>query len=205
MAKQDRIRPATPATDATSTSLLEQIKARDNAAWQRLINLYGPLVFSWCQRSGMGNEVAGRAARGVCGRGGAHGRVPPPTARRYLSRLASRDRHEPHSPLPSPRGRPAQGGRRHGGPNHIQDLPESADDLEAAPDEQGYPAVFRRALEMIRCDFEPRIWQAFWITVVEGQNSTEAGDRLVMTAAAVRMAKHRVLQHLRATLGDLLE
>src|SRR5262249_21935918 len=34
----------------TSRSLLERIKANDDAAWDRLIRLYAPLVYRWCRR-----------------------------------------------------------------------------------------------------------------------------------------------------------
>jgi hypothetical protein len=36
---------------ATSSSLLERVKARDQDAWQRLVRLYGWLVLYWCQKA----------------------------------------------------------------------------------------------------------------------------------------------------------
>ena len=44
--------------DVTSLSLLERAKARDSGAWKRLVELYSPLVFSWCQRRGLSPEDA---------------------------------------------------------------------------------------------------------------------------------------------------
>jgi len=38
---------------ATSSSLLERAKARDPQAWERLVELYGPLVYQWCRRWGI--------------------------------------------------------------------------------------------------------------------------------------------------------
>src|SRR5438094_6344454 len=37
----------------TSLSLLARVKARQEAAWERLVALYGPLVYSWCLRAGL--------------------------------------------------------------------------------------------------------------------------------------------------------
>src|SRR5579871_2417597 len=36
--------------DETSLSLLERIKGNDAQAWQRLLNLYRPLILHWCAR-----------------------------------------------------------------------------------------------------------------------------------------------------------
>src|SRR5690348_11490311 len=35
---------------ATSRTLLEQLRADDAAAWDRLVALYAPLVYQWCRR-----------------------------------------------------------------------------------------------------------------------------------------------------------
>src|SRR3954451_16054692 len=39
-----------------SNSLLEGVKSRDARAWQRLVDLYGPLVYHWCCRPGLRRE-----------------------------------------------------------------------------------------------------------------------------------------------------
>jgi RNA polymerase sigma-70 factor (ECF subfamily) len=36
--------------------LLEAVKARDEVAWRRPVDLYGPLVFHWCRQSGLRQE-----------------------------------------------------------------------------------------------------------------------------------------------------
>ena len=55
---------------------------------------------------------------------------------------------------------------------------------------------------MIRNEFEPRTWQAFWLTAVEGRAPKDVADELGMSGGAVRVAKSRVLHRLRAELGD---
>jgi RNA polymerase sigma-70 factor (ECF subfamily) len=61
-----------------------------------------------------------------------------------------------------------------------------------------------RALDAIRGEFEPRTWQAFWKTTVEGRAPKDVAAELAMSAGAVRVAKSRVLQRLRAELGDVM-
>lgn len=45
--------------DTTSFSLIERVRAQDNLAWQRLVDLYGPLVFSWCRQWGLRADECG--------------------------------------------------------------------------------------------------------------------------------------------------
>ena len=41
---------------SASGSLLERLKARDPEAWQRLIDLYTPLIYGWCRQCGLQAE-----------------------------------------------------------------------------------------------------------------------------------------------------
>jgi RNA polymerase sigma-70 factor (ECF subfamily) len=78
--------------------------------------------------------------------------------------------------------------------------PTSADEEEA---EAGL--VYRRAVELIRSEFEPRTWDAFWRSVIDGRPTDEVAAALGVSAAAVRKARSRVLHRLREHLGDLIE
>jgi RNA polymerase sigma-70 factor (ECF subfamily) len=62
----------------------------------------------------------------------------------------------------------------------------------------------RRALELVRGEFEERTWQAFWRTVVEGRAPADIAAELGVSAAAVRMAKSRVLRRLKEEFGELI-
>ena len=42
---------STPQPGITRSTLLEGIRLRDDAAWQRVVELYGPLIYGWCRRS----------------------------------------------------------------------------------------------------------------------------------------------------------
>jgi len=38
---------------STASSLLERVKLRQPGAWERLVDLYGPLIYRWCRRLGL--------------------------------------------------------------------------------------------------------------------------------------------------------
>ncbi len=61
----------------------------------------------------------------------------------------------------------------------------------------------RRAMVQVEAEFEPRTWQAFWRTVVDGINTAQVAEELEMTLATVRQHKSRVLRRLRQQLGDV--
>jgi RNA polymerase sigma-70 factor (ECF subfamily) len=41
---------------ATSPTLVARVQANEQAAWQRLVDLYGPLIYSWACRGGLANK-----------------------------------------------------------------------------------------------------------------------------------------------------
>ena len=42
---------ARSSSTATRRSLLDRARAREAAAWDRLVSLYAPLVLAWCRRA----------------------------------------------------------------------------------------------------------------------------------------------------------
>lgn len=75
--------------------------------------------------------------------------------------------------------------------------------VESEEGESQTPSVefigFLDELERIRQEFNPRMWQAFWRTAVEEVPTADVAAELGMTANAVRVARHRVLQRIRLT------
>ena len=65
--------------------------------------------------------------------------------------------------------------------------------------------LVRKALEVMRTEFEPKTWQACWEHTVNDKTATEVGQELGMSEAAVYVAKSRVLRRLRQELAGLLE
>jgi len=101
--------------------------------------------------------------------------------------------------------------RRHprprGGSTAWQQLNEIPDESVVPNDEPTDSAhldeLIGRGLEQIRSEFEPRSWQAFWRTAVDGIPDAIASQELGMTPAAVRQHRSRILRRLREQLGDV--
>src|SRR4051812_46945281 len=47
-----------PTSRGTSLSLLERARSHDPVAWQKLVQIYSPLVFSWARRADLGDADA---------------------------------------------------------------------------------------------------------------------------------------------------
>ena len=82
-------------------------------------------------------------------------------------------------------------------------LADESDSLSASltPDSR----FVHRALEVVRAEFEPRTWDAFWRVAVDGQSPAETAEAMRLSLAAVYQAKSRVLRRLRRELKDLSE
>jgi RNA polymerase sigma-70 factor (ECF subfamily) len=87
--------------------------------------------------------------------------------------------------------------------NHLQAVP---DPLAGAEGEEAdeINQLFRKALDLVRAEFQESTWQVFWLTAVEGRSPTTVAEELGMTLPAVRQAKSRVLRRLKQEMGDLL-
>jgi RNA polymerase sigma-70 factor (ECF subfamily) len=193
------------APDTTSLSLLARLRANQPTAWERLVELYAPLVYHWCRRCGLGPEdtadVFQDVFRSVYQHIGAFRREQGDSFRGWL-RTITRNKVRDH--FRRVQGQPqAPGGTD--AQRRLQDVPEP-DLSEADPAEADLlHRQLHAALEHIRGEFTERTWRAFWQVQMEGRATEEVGAALGLTPAAVRKAKFRVLRRLREELGELLE
>jgi RNA polymerase sigma-70 factor (ECF subfamily) len=191
---------------SSGLSLAARLSEGSSQAWRELVDLYGPLIESWCRQAGVpevarpdiGQEVLLAVHRGIAGFDPRH---PRATFRGWLwtitrnAVLQWRRRNEPAGL---------------GGSTALERLAEIADpwgqtDEDVPPsDSNDTASLISRALDQIRPEVEDHTWNAFWSTAVLGQSATEAALELGMTAMAVRQAKSRVLRRLRKQLGDIL-
>ena len=188
----------------TSLSMLDRVRADDPEAWRRLVQLYGPLVYSWGRRSGLRDEDAAdllqEVWRAVAAGIARFQRDPGSGSFRgwlwTIARNKLRDHFRARRQLPE-----AVGGSE--ARERMQELPEAepADESEGG----GGGGLLHRALDLIRGDFEERTWQAFWRTTVDGQPAAEVASELGMAVDAVYQAKSRVLRRLREELRGLIE
>ena len=187
--------------DTTSTSLLVRVRAAEPPAWDRLLHIYRPLVVQWVARrfdeaqpkhDDIVQEVFVSVHRAI---GGFRRDRPGDSFRGWLRSIA-------HNKIVDAHRRRRDHPRAVGG-SHFRDIEDdrpadlSVDEAEEVND------ICRRAVEVMRTDFEERTWKAFWLTRVDGRGVEDFARELGMTATSVRTYRARVLARLKAELGDL--
>jgi RNA polymerase sigma-70 factor (ECF subfamily) len=188
---------------STSTGLLERVRERDADAWRRLARLYTPLVYRWARECNLqandsadiAQEVFTAVARSIDRFRHDH---PDATFRGWLWTIT---RNQIRLHFRRAQQRPAAQG---GSTANLLLAEQAVDDGASEP--AGFNAeasLVHRAMQLVRSDFQPQTWQAFWRMVVDGRSAPEVGAELGMTPAAVRQAKYRVLCRLHEELsGD---
>jgi len=189
--------------------MLIRLRRQDPEAWRRLTQLFGPLVYHWCRRSGLrpadSADVVQEVFRSVAmGLAGFRRDRPGDTFRGWIATIA-RNRIRDHF------RRCSKGPQGRGGTDfqqRILNLP--AADEDASLDGQSTASdqsrgVLHRAVNLVRAEFEDRTWQAFWRTAVQHQAASDAAADLGISVNAVYKAKSRVLRRLRDELDGLLE
>jgi RNA polymerase sigma-70 factor (ECF subfamily) len=187
----------------TSLSLLEGARHHDEPSWRRLVTLYGPLVEYWCRRGGvrpedtddLTQEVFLAVSQGLGrfehrGPGNFRGWVRGIMRHKLLDYYRRAERKAV-----------AAGGST--ALERLHELPDPRPGSDEDADETS--GLYRRALELIRGEFEERTWQAFWLTAVEGREAPAAAAELGMSPVAIRIAKSRVLARLRAEAEELID
>jgi RNA polymerase sigma-70 factor (ECF subfamily) len=170
-----------------------------------MAELYFPLVYRWCVRSGLPEadipdavqEVFRAVADGVA----AFRRDRPGDTFRGWLRGITRHKIQDYWRHQSPEA------RAEGGTVAQQRLAELADPNAADSSGIDLPEaarLVRQALESVQAEFEPATWQAFWRVTVEGHGPADVAADLGLTVNAVYKAKCRVLRRAREALGDVV-
>lgn len=180
----------------TPMSLLDRLRRPgDHEAWERFVRLYSPLLDHWAGRLGLGPDAAADLVQDVFVTllHAMPGFVYNP-ARRFRGWLWTVTVNKARE-------------RRRADPGFVgldpADEPHSPD---AVPDfvEQDYRVyVTGRALQLLRRDFEPHTWAAFWEHVTNGRTAADVAAELGTSVGAVYAAKTRVLARLRVELRGL--
>jgi RNA polymerase sigma-70 factor (ECF subfamily) len=187
--------------------LLERLKEGDPEGWRRLLHLYGPLVLWWCAGGGLrlheAEEVAQEVFLTVSNRvGGFRKRWQRGSFRAWLrgitrNKLAAHRRRYGRQPQ-------ALGGRA--GQELLAGVPADPPDAFGEADDATERGILgRRALDLLRSEFDPRTWEAAWLTVVEGRRPADVAAALGMTPNAVYIAKSRVLGRGRQLFQELVD
>jgi RNA polymerase sigma-70 factor (ECF subfamily) len=191
----------------TSATFLERLRDRADAeAWQRLVDLYSPLLTGWLRRHTLQDadvddlvqEVLLTVAREApqfqhSGRPGAF--------RHWLRTILANRLREFWR---ARRLRPAATGDCDFA-GILDQLEDPNSGISRLWDQEHDQHIVRRLLAMMEPQFAPSTWQAFRRVVLEGARPDAVAAELGLTLNAVFIAKSRVLQRLRAESRGLLD
>lgn len=189
----------------TRPSLLVRIRdAADHRAWSQFVAVYAPLIYGHARKHGLQDhdaadltqEVLARVARGVRGldydarRGSFRGWLFTVVRRAFLNFRTCQCRHP-------------QGTGDTGVLECLNQQPAPDSGAEEAWDREYEQQLFVWASGQVRPRVEPRTWSAFWRTAVDGEDTGSIATELGITAAAVRLAKSRVMAQIRKVIAEL--
>ena len=188
--------------DSTSTTLIQGVKRQEPLAWQRLVQLYSPLVYSWCRKFGVPQADAADVFQEVFR--SLHTHIaefrkdqPGDAFRGWLWTIT---RNKIRDYFRRCAGHP----QAVGGTDAMVQLMNHPEDessmLGDTSDERQRSSVYLAGMEIVQAEFEDRTWQAFWRTTIDSVSATIVATELGMSVNAVRLAKSRVLRRLREQL-----
>lgn len=186
--------------NSTSISLIDHAREGQPKAWSDLVCLYAPLVARWCQQykiqSCDADDVVQEVFISVSRHLVNYGQTSTENSFRGWLWTIARSKIMDHLrkrrdliPLDSQ----ILGEWMSFEMEHERSMAEMRDDLQL---------LVAQALSIIRNDFSPRSWDAFWKTVALGETAGQVGEDLGMTSAAVCMCRARILRRLRETLEE---
>ncbi|MDA1054039.1 MAG: sigma-70 family RNA polymerase sigma factor [Planctomycetota bacterium] len=196
-----------PSPGSTSSSLLEAVRDWDEEAWNRLVDLYGPVVyrrgllarFDDQTAKDVVQEVFVAVARSI---GSFQKQSKQGSFRAWLRTITDnkiRDVIRKRVSEPQgPGGTTAQ-------TLLVEMTQPTTDDIVGFSGDDEKTLLIRQALSRIKGEFKDHNWQAFWRMAVDGRTSEEVAAELGLKAAAVRQAKVRILRRLKSELGELFD
>jgi RNA polymerase sigma-70 factor (ECF subfamily) len=182
-----------------AASLLDRLRRPDDqAAWERFVDLYSPLVYFWAVRAGLQAQDAADLVQEVfltlVQKLPDFRPDPTRSFRAWLRTLTlNKWRDLKRKKVPVPVG------------GTLPDEPAPPQGAEALWEDEYRRHLLARAADVIQADFQPQTWQAFWGLVVEGKSGFEVARGLGLSLDAVYAAKSRVLRRLRQELAGLLD
>jgi RNA polymerase sigma-70 factor (ECF subfamily) len=187
--------------DSTSVSLLWRLRQpNQEAAWQRFVDLYAPLIYHWSRSQGLDPTDSSDLVQDV------------------LAILVRKLPEFEYDPKQRFRGwlrtvtvnkacdfqrrrltRPSTGMEK-----TIERI-AVADGIDLFDEAEYRSFLVKRAMELMQAEFQDPSWQACWKHIVEGRKAADVAQELGLTANAVYIAKCRVMRRLRDELDGLME
>lgn len=190
----------------TSASLLDRLKAApsDSPEWQRLHDLYAPLIQFWLARvlgvrdeaDDLAQEVLIVVVREIP----AFDRRRNGSFRAWLRQIAVNQaraffKKRRRRWLPGSAGELEQA---------LAQLEDPKSELSLQWEREHDRHVTDKLLQLVRKDFAPETWEAFSRFALEGKPAAQVAQELAISENSVLLAKSRILKRLRHEAGDIM-
>jgi RNA polymerase sigma-70 factor (ECF subfamily) len=184
----------------TPPSLLERLRGSPQRdAWDKFVDIYTPLLVGWTRRLDLSEHEAADLIQDIFTV--LVERLPEfqydaqKSFRAWLKTiLLNRWRND----------RRNRGHIKEQGLHAVPDL-AAADHFREFEAAEYRAFLVRRALDLMRAEFQPVTWKACWEFVVQDRPAAKVAAELGITVNAVYLAKARVLRRLREELAGLLD
>jgi RNA polymerase sigma-70 factor (ECF subfamily) len=191
----------------TSLTLLDHLRDHDaNQAWERLVQLYAPMIRGWLGNRGLqpadiddlSQEVLQRLSQSLANFQHAGMRGSFRSWLRGITQNTMRDfwRRRQNRILPQAAGQI---------PGGLDAVVDQNDELMHRWDEEYNHAVVQGALKIVRPHFDETTWEAFCRLTFEGATPQQVASSLSVSVNSVYLARSRVLRRLRVELRGLLD
>jgi RNA polymerase sigma-70 factor (ECF subfamily) len=172
----------------------------DRLAWQRFVDLYTPLLYTWARRMGLQEQDSADLIQDVLLT--LLQKLPEFQYDRHKSFRAWLRTVAVNKWRDTQRRRAAALRGGHDAPLAELAVPDGAEAWWEA-DYQRH--LFAQAARLMQNEFQEATWKACWGLVVEGKSGAEVAAELGLSLDAVYAAKSRVLRRLRLELDGLLD
>ena len=189
----------------TRATLLANVQSPENhAAWDEFVVIYRPVIYRMARRRGMQDADAQDVAQNILVRiSGAISNYEQKDGVRFRHWLRRVARNAILSAITrSPKDAAA------GGTVAADLLDEQADvdpAIDAELEKEHRRELYLRAAASVRTDVNAETWQAFEMTVVQGQSCEDVAEQLGKSVGTVYAARSRIVKRLRDRIKRMEE
>lgn len=195
--------------ESTNVSLLARVRSNEGVAWELLVELYAPMIYSRCRHhwglkpadaENVGQEVFKSVSNSIS----RFRRKREGSFRKWLRVIIDNKCKDHFRKNPVAVG---EGGTKWH--DLIASVPcEIDDDLleESGAPEVGEKAILmRQAMKMVQDEFSPRDWKIFWDIAVEDKDRQDVAKKYDVSDNVVYLAISRIRKRLKVVFEDLLD
>lgn len=189
-----------PSPSNTRASLIVRLRDQeDRDAWDEVMAIYGPLVFRMALRQGLQRADAEDVVQQVFTAifQSVEKWLEQPERGRFRNWLIGISRNTALNMLNrKPKGGIGVGGTD--GHEKLEQLKATEDELASEFDIEYQREVYKWAAQRVQADVDPKTWEAFRMTHVDGVSIVEAAKQLGVGVGQIYVARSRVMKRLQS-------